>query len=287
MAQRHPVLEDGSRWCKRCESYCPAGHFGKWTNALCREHMQVYSRERHRRNGDPKAAERQRKRREAKTEGYLAAVKRSNERQKTLGWPAHKQWRSKNEEQQREYSREYQRRWYRENPDKAARKRHRRRAREAEAPGFHTTEELHAKRVEYDGLCVYCGEDSLWIFDHLIPLARGGSNFIWNLAPACRSCNSKKNASDPEAYITGNARTPEIRDALLAAVSQGRALSPATHLRQTYEKVPLQSLVDDVRRVLEETGKVTETTLQSHGRFAVSTYRRRIGGMATIREVIQ
>lgn len=41
--------------------------------------------------------------------------------------------------------------------------------------------------------CIYCGNKSEQI-DHVIPLARGGSHSIGNLAPACRRCNQTKKA---------------------------------------------------------------------------------------------
>jgi len=42
--------------------------------------------------------------------------------------------------------------------------------------------------------CAYCGttEADQWHCDHIIPLARGGSNDSDNLATSCRSCNSSK-----------------------------------------------------------------------------------------------
>ena len=40
--------------------------------------------------------------------------------------------------------------------------------------------------------CTYCGNKSEHI-DHVIPLARGGSHSLGNLAPACQPCNLQKN----------------------------------------------------------------------------------------------
>ena len=43
--------------------------------------------------------------------------------------------------------------------------------------------------------CVYCGKDGTDVeleIDHIIPVAKGGSNHISNLATACRACNQKK-----------------------------------------------------------------------------------------------
>lgn len=39
--------------------------------------------------------------------------------------------------------------------------------------------------------CWYCPRPADTV-DHLIPLARGGTNYEGNLVPACRSCNSRK-----------------------------------------------------------------------------------------------
>ena len=38
--------------------------------------------------------------------------------------------------------------------------------------------------------CIYCGTPSDTV-EHRIPLALGGTNNVDNLAPACRSCNSR------------------------------------------------------------------------------------------------
>jgi len=43
----------------------------------------------------------------------------------------------------------------------------------------------------YNSACIFCGKPSETM-EHLIPLVRGGSHGIGNLAPACGSCNYSK-----------------------------------------------------------------------------------------------
>lgn len=45
--------------------------------------------------------------------------------------------------------------------------------------------------VRASGPCVYCGEEAATV-DHVRPLARGGWEIEWNLAPACKACNYSK-----------------------------------------------------------------------------------------------
>lgn len=45
--------------------------------------------------------------------------------------------------------------------------------------------------------CAYClGRAET--FDHVVPFSKGGSDERWNMAPACRRCNSSKGARSPE-----------------------------------------------------------------------------------------
>jgi 5-methylcytosine-specific restriction endonuclease McrA len=41
-------------------------------------------------------------------------------------------------------------------------------------------------------LCGYCGINQADTIDHVIPLSRGGSNYIGNIMPACGKCNYSK-----------------------------------------------------------------------------------------------
>lgn len=57
--------------------------------------------------------------------------------------------------------------------------------------------EWQALRVEVfqrDGrICAYCDTvDGPWDIDHILPLARGGTNQLHNLTVACSSCNRSK-----------------------------------------------------------------------------------------------
>jgi len=46
----------------------------------------------------------------------------------------------------------------------------------------------------YNSPCIYCGSTQNIEADHVIPISRGGTHSIGNLAPACRKCNASKNS---------------------------------------------------------------------------------------------
>ena len=55
--------------------------------------------------------------------------------------------------------------------------------------------------LERDGhACFYCGAVKSLEGDHIIPLSRGGSNAMTNLATACRPCNLSKASSTLEEW---------------------------------------------------------------------------------------
>ena len=66
------------------------------------------------------------------------------------------------------------------------------RARKLAALGSFTPAEWLALVERYRGRCAYCGAIGTLEADHRIPLARGGTNDIDNILPACRRCNAKK-----------------------------------------------------------------------------------------------
>lgn len=68
----------------------------------------------------------------------------------------------------------------------------RRRARLAGGGGSHTIAEWRAVVAAQRGRCFYCERSVRLERDHVVPIARGGSDSIDNIVGACRSCNAKK-----------------------------------------------------------------------------------------------
>lgn len=108
----------------------------------------------------------------------------------------------------REQRQAYDRSWRKANPDKcreqSRRSKPRRmakilqenrnyRARKAGAPGQFSVADMRRLLSRSGGRCFYCPQLATTA-DHVVPLSRGGTNFIGNIVPACRTCNSSKNA---------------------------------------------------------------------------------------------
>lgn len=48
----------------------------------------------------------------------------------------------------------------------------------------------------FEHSCAYCGTCGKLTVDHIIPISRFGVNRVYNVVPACSSCNSSKSAHD-------------------------------------------------------------------------------------------
>lgn len=71
----------------------------------------------------------------------------------------------------------------------------RRRARKMNAEGSHTFGEWELLKRQYGYTCPHCGKKEPEIVlteDHIIPLSKGGSDYIENIQPLCRRGNSEK-----------------------------------------------------------------------------------------------
>ena len=98
------------------------------------------------------------------------------------------------------------RRWDKENPEKRRAKKHNQRARLRAAQGTHTADDVLAQYGRQKGRCFWGPERNplcavsikdRYHVDHVVPIAKGGSNGPENIVLACPSCNARKQAIHP------------------------------------------------------------------------------------------
>lgn len=83
--------------------------------------------------------------------------------------------------------------WRKANPEKWTATINNRQARLRAAPGQFTESEWIDRVVEFGHACAYClRSDTALTVDHVIPIVRGGANWIDNIIPACMRCNKSK-----------------------------------------------------------------------------------------------
>ncbi len=70
-----------------------------------------------------------------------------------------------------------------------------------------TAAEWQAVVEFYDGRCAYCLEAKATDMEHVRPLSKGGVHALYNLVPACRSCNTRKGTQTWEPQEWHHARS--------------------------------------------------------------------------------
>lgn len=94
--------------------------------------------------------------------------------------------------------------WRAANPNSVKMYDARRRARDSGANGSFKADDVKRLLEQQRAKCIYCGtdiSDGLHTIEHVIPLSRGGSNSIENIALACRSCNARKGQKLPSEFL--------------------------------------------------------------------------------------
>lgn len=146
--------------------------------------------------------ERSRKRREKDPEGNRKYqrewAKERYQESPEKGRTAAKKWRDNNPEKAREIDRE----WRKRNPLKVRAKGMRRTARKKNAEGVYTGNDVQKQYQLQKGKCYWCHKkvDTKYHVDHVIPLAKGGTNWPSNIVIACPYCNQSKGCKLPHEW---------------------------------------------------------------------------------------
>jgi 5-methylcytosine-specific restriction endonuclease McrA len=142
---------------------------------------------------------------------------------KDLNSEIQKAWRSLNSEHLRDYKKSYHtansakiseknKAWIEDNRERKYMHNRNRRSVRNSAAGMHTDNDINAIFNSQKGLCATCetelsiGEDKVFHVDHIMPLAKGGSNDKYNLQCLCPRCNMSKHAKDPIAWANENGK---------------------------------------------------------------------------------
>jgi len=174
-------------------------------HSLCKTCAADYGREWRKNNAERLAASKREyaesnKERLAEYQRNYHAVHREEKIERTRLWVLN------NREKSTAYHRRYTPQWRAANPEKNRAIDQRRYARLCKANGGHTGTDVQAQYKRQKGKCFWCGVKvgDAYHVDHVVPLARGGSNGPENLVISCAPCNQSKGAKLPHEWPRGN-----------------------------------------------------------------------------------
>ena len=99
--------------------------------------------------------------------------------------------------------------WYKENPERgkanAKVANHKRRAHVAKVGGKFTKADIRNMYMSQGARCYYCSVsiERVYHIEHMVPISRGGSNWIDNICLACVPCNRMKGIRTAKEFMNG------------------------------------------------------------------------------------
>lgn len=176
-------------------------------NPKTREYLITY--EKKRRKSDPEFAQRSREYHRKHTRKWKEQnpeIAKESERKQHARRANNPELRAKYTEYERNRRHERQKadpEFHEHLMDLAKRGSHKRRARLANSGGSYTRSEWRRLCEYYDHRCVCCNHQFQRLtVDHVLPLSKGGTNYINNIQPLCRSCNSRKHDKEIDYRIS-------------------------------------------------------------------------------------
>jgi len=137
-------------------------------------------------------------------EASRAKARRQTQKRRTQHGAELQAYQQAYKEQHREQLLEKRRQRYASNPAKVQADNERRRARKHAVPvNDLTAQQWQEIQAAFQYRCAYCGKRPRGRLtkDHITPYIHQGPNTLWNVVPACQSCNSKKNTRAPLAPV--------------------------------------------------------------------------------------
>lgn len=105
--------------------------------------------------------------------------------------------------------------------------------------------------------CVFCGSEKVTLWEHLVPVARGGETVLGNMVPACQPCNDSKHSKPYEEWLLQRAKknpdAPGAQD----------VTSRIAHLREYAEKFKYVVTTPESRLDAERLLQVEELRLRA------------------------
>jgi hypothetical protein len=124
--------------------------------------------------------------------------------------------------------------------------------------------------------CVYCGNENVQRWDHLIPIRRGGDTVIGNMVPACSACDDSKQEFGFEEWMIGSSPlSPKTRG---ARDIEQRILRIKAYMHDfDYQPKTLEERLD--AEEFAQLIKIQEqlTTIRKELDTLIEKYRKRVG----------